>query len=255
VTAHFADGITERGALLIGADGGRSVVRKLIYGDTDAPRRYSGVTVWRSIVQLDSGVVRQDTSTAYLGHGRAFVIFPVGQDRVYWALGKREPEGGTDTTERVKGIVAEHLRELPALTLQIAEATPADEILRTDIYDRDPERVWTKGRVALLGDAAHLTSPFVGQGAGISMEDAVALAKELALTDGLRDQRMLVHALNRYEQARIPHTSEVVLTSRRRGQVLYVNDPRLIAARNMILRRLPARVCRAMLAQTLTYEV
>jgi len=255
VTAHFADGTTERGSLLIGADGGRSIVRRLVYGDADAPRRYSGVTVWRSIVQLDAGVLAQDTSRAYLGRGRTFVMFPVGGDNVYWGLGKREPEGGEDSVDELHGMLADYLSELPALTRQVVAATPAAEIIRTDIYDRNPERVWVNGRVALLGDAAHLTSPFVGQGAGISMEDSVALAKELALTDGLRDQRMLVHALTRYQQARIPHTSGVVLTSRRRGRVLFLSNPQLIRVRDAMLRRLPARAAWSMLAQTLTYEV
>jgi 2-polyprenyl-6-methoxyphenol hydroxylase-like FAD-dependent oxidoreductase len=255
VSAHFADGTTERGSLLIGADGGRSIVRRLVYGDADAPRRYSGVTIWRSIVRLDAGILAQDTSRAYLGRARTFVMFPVGGDRVYWGFGKREPKGGEDPVDQIQGILADHLSELPALTRQVVAATPAEEIIRTDIYDRNPERVWVNGRVALLGDAAHLTSPFVGQGAGISMEDSVALAKELALTNGLRDERMLAHALARYEQARIPHTSDVVLTSRRRGRVLFLSNPGLIVARNAILSRLPARVARRMLEQTLTYEV
>lgn len=255
VTLHFADGSAERGALLIGADGSNSVVRKHIYGDSDAPRRYTGVTIWRSIVRVDPSVLPQDTSRAYLGPGMTFVLFPVGGDRVYWASGKIEPEGGSDPPDRLHAKLCDQLRDFPPLAREIVEATPATEIMRTDIYDRNPERTWVKGRVALLGDAAHTTTPFVGQGAGISMEDSVVLGKELALTDGLRDEQMLPHALARYEQIRIPHTGKVVLTSRRRGRMLFMRNPALIGARNALFRALPSRVRRSILEQTLNYEI
>ena len=71
-----------------------------------------------------------------------------------------------------------------------------------------------KGRVVLIGDAAHMTTPFIGQGAGISMEDAVVLAKELALTDGLRDQRMLAGVLESFQRERMPRCAKIVLTLR-----------------------------------------
>lgn len=255
VTARFADGSSERGTLLIGADGGRSIARAHIYGHDDQPRRYSGVTIWRSIVSVDPSILPQDTSRAYFGRGRTFVLFPVGGDRVYWGAGKLEPEGGTDAPERVHEILLENSREFPSVVRDIIEATSPNEILRTDVYDRDPERKWVMGRVALLGDAAHQTTPFVGQGAGISMEDSVVLGKELALTDGLRDEQMLRHALSCYERVRIPHTGKIVLTSRRRGRIFFLRNPQQIAVRNSVFRQLPAWVTRKILEQTLNYEI
>lgn len=254
VTAHFADGRTERGALLVGADGGRSVARRHVYGQEDAPPRYSGVTIWRSVVQLD-GVLPDDTARAFLGAGRTFVMFPVGRQRIYWGVGKREPEGGRNPPGGVHELLCAHLREFLDVSRQVVRATPEPEIIRTDIYDRNPERTWVKGRVALLGDAAHLTTPFVGQGAGISMEDSVLLAKELALTDGLRDQRMIAQALEAYERARIPRCAKIVLSSRRRGQMLFWTNPSLRSVRNTIFRGLPARARHAVLEQSLNYQV
>jgi 2-polyprenyl-6-methoxyphenol hydroxylase-like FAD-dependent oxidoreductase len=254
VTAHFADGRSERGAVLIGADGGRSVVRKHVYGDADAPPRYSGVTIWRSVVQLD-GVLPDDTARGYLGSGRTFVMFPVGRQRIYWGIGKREPEGGVNPTQGLHELLHDHLREFSEVAHQVVAATPEPEIIRTDIYDRDPEQTWVKGRVALLGDAAHMTTPFVGQGAGISMEDGVRIAKELALTDGLRDQRMLQNALEVYEQARMERCAKVVLSSRRRGKVLFWRNRELRAVRNAGMRCIPATARRSMLTSSIDYEV
>jgi 2-polyprenyl-6-methoxyphenol hydroxylase-like FAD-dependent oxidoreductase len=182
-------------------------------------------------------------------------MFPVGRQRIYWGIGKREPEGGTNPTQGLHQLLHDHLREFPEMAHQVVTATPAPEIIRTDIYDRDPEETWVKGRVALLGDAAHMTTPFVGQGAGISMEDGVRLSKELALTDGLRDQRMLAHALEAYEQARMDRCAKVVLSSRRRGKVLFWRNRELRAVRNAGMRCIPASARHSMLASSIDYEV
>jgi len=254
VTAHFADGRSERGALLIGADGARSVVRQHVYGDRNRPPRYSGVTIWRSVVQLE-GVLPETIARAYLGPGQTFVMFPVGRQRIYWGVGKRQPEGGKDPPDGVHRLLREYLRDFPEVSRTVVQATPEAEIIRTDIYDRDPDRTWVSGRIALMGDAAHLTTPFVGQGAGISMEDGVVLAKELALSNGLRDQRMLAQALKSYESARVPRCASIVLSSRRRGQILFWSNPALRSVRNALLRSLPARVRRGVIAQSLNYQV
>jgi 2-polyprenyl-6-methoxyphenol hydroxylase-like FAD-dependent oxidoreductase len=254
VTAHFADGSSERGAVLIGADGGRSVVRKHVFGESDAQPRYSGVTIWRSVAQLD-GALPEDTARLCLGSGQTFVMFPVGRQRIYWGMGKREQEGGKVPAEGVHEVLFDQLGEFLPLAREIVRATPESEVIRTDIYDRDPDRTWCRGRVVLLGDAAHLTTPFVGQGAGISMEDSVRLAKELALTDRLRDQGMLAQALKAYESERLPRCSKVVLSSRRRGRVLFWRNPAAVAARNAAFRVLPASARRALLRSSLNYEV
>jgi 2-polyprenyl-6-methoxyphenol hydroxylase-like FAD-dependent oxidoreductase len=255
VTAHFADGSAERGSILIGADGGRSVMRKHVYGAADAEPRYSGFTTWRAVVQLNGGILPQDTIRGYVGPGRQFVMFPPGGERIYWGVLNVEPPGGKDPEGRVHEVLREHMRGFPTALGNLVEATPEAAIDRTDIYDRDPERTWVKDRVVLLGDAAHMTTPFIGQGAGISMEDSVVLAKELALTDGLRDQRMITEALGSYERARIPRCASVVLSSRKRGQTYKWTNPVLIAIRNRVLRSLPPVATRKMLEQSIDYDV
>ncbi len=255
VTATFADGHTERGALLIGADGGRSVVRKYVYGEADAPPSYSGLTSWRSIIELGPDALPPDTSRMFLGAGRQFAMFPVGANRIYWAMAKREPEGGADPTSGLRELLRGHLRGFPEVTRRLVEATDEADIIRTDICDRDPERTWVKGRVVLIGDAAHMTTPFVGQGAGISMEDAVVLAKELSLTDGLRDQRMLAGALESFQRARMPRCANIVMTSRRRGRLLSLSNPAAASVRNTALRAVPSAFWRRAVANSIKYDL
>jgi FAD-dependent urate hydroxylase len=254
VTAHFADGRSERGALLIGADGGNSVVRKHVYGEADARPRYSGFTTWRAVAQMNGGLLPQDTIRGFIGPGRQVVLFPPGGERIYWGVLNAEPAGGKDPPGRVHALLLGHLRGFPKALQELVEKTPEEAIDRTDIYDRDPERTWVRGRVALLGDAAHQTTPFIGQGAGISMEDSVVLAKQLALSDGLRDQRMIANALASYERVRIPRCAKVVLDSRRRGQMYRWTNPVLIFVRNTVLSNLPRKATYAMLKQSVDYE-
>ncbi len=255
VAARFADGHTERGALLIGADGGRSVARGHLYGAADAEPRYSGFTSWRAVVEMSPDTLPADTSRTFLGAGRQFVMFPVGANRIYWGLLKREPQGATTPTSGLHELLSDHLRDFPEVTRRLVSATEEAKIIRADICDRDPEQTWVKGRVVLIGDAAHMTTPFIGQGAGISMEDAVVLAKELALTDGLRDQRMLAGALESFQRERMPRCAKIVLTSRRRGQMLSLSNPALATVRNTALRAVPKTFWRKALASSVEYDL
>ena len=255
VTAMFADGRSERGVVLIGADGGRSTVRKHVYGPDDPPPRYAGFTSWRAVVKMPPGFLPADTSRSYLGVGTQFVMFPVGEDRVYWGVMKRAAEGGEDPPEGIHRVLTGYLRAFPQASRDLVEATPEAEMIRTDIYDRDVRPTWVKGRVALLGDAAHMTTPFIGQGAGISMEDSVVLARQLALTDGLRDQRMLANALEGYQRARVPRCTHIVMTSRQRGEMFSWSNPAKVLVRNAVLRMTPARKWRKAVEETINYDV
>jgi 2-polyprenyl-6-methoxyphenol hydroxylase-like FAD-dependent oxidoreductase len=255
VRATFVDGHTESGALLIGADGGRSVVRGYVYGAEDSPPRYSGFTSWRGVTDIGPDVLPAHTSRTFLGSGKQFVLFPVGEERIYWGLMKREPEGRVAAVSALHELLLGHLRDFPEVTRRLVEATDPAEILKTDVCDRDPEQTWRRGRVVVIGDAAHMTTPFVGQGAGISMEDAVVLAKELSLTEGLHDQRMIEGALDSFQRARMARCAQIVLTSRRRGRVFSWANPAVVAVRNAALRAAPASLWRRETAKSINYDL
>jgi 2-polyprenyl-6-methoxyphenol hydroxylase-like FAD-dependent oxidoreductase len=253
VTAILADGRAERGALLVGADGGRSLVRKHVFGAADRPPRYSGFVSWRAVVESD--VLPQDTARTFLGAGTQFVMFPVGAGRVYWGMMKGAPEGGVDPPEGPRAQLLRDLGGFPEVARELVRATDEAAFLRSDVSDRNPDPTWVKGRVVLLGDAAHMTTPFVGQGAGLSMEDSIVLAKELSLTEGLRDQTMLANALALYEKERMPRCSKIVLTSRRRGNMFAISNHAVVAVRNAVFRSLPDRIWRRQMELTNRYEL
>jgi 2-polyprenyl-6-methoxyphenol hydroxylase-like FAD-dependent oxidoreductase len=202
VELAFANGNRARGELVIGADGLSSRVRRAL-GDASPPR-YSGYTCWRAIASVAEELVPPGYLCETWGRGRRFGWLRIPRGRVYWFATLNAAQGELDPSPAA-GLA--RLAELyrgwwgPIPTL-IAATEPA-RLLRNDILDRPPRRGLGRGRITLLGDAAHPTTPNVGQGACLALEDAVVLARELAA-------RPIEPALRAYERARHARTAEVV---------------------------------------------
>jgi 2-polyprenyl-6-methoxyphenol hydroxylase-like FAD-dependent oxidoreductase len=253
VTAYFANGRTERGTLLVGADGLHSVVRRYMHGDTQL--RYSGFTSWRGFATFSEDPLPADVFRMYLGHGLQFAMFPLTGRRLAWGMTLAAPPGGSDPPGGKVRTAMKALGNLPAPSLQVVQASREEDVVRSDIHDRDPIRPWTKGRVVLLGDAAHPTTPFLGQGLGISIEDAVVLAKELSLTNALADPGVIPLALQSYEFHRFDRTSMIVLESRKRGESLRDPSPVKLALQQRAMRLVPERKWREVVYESAGYEI
>lgn len=134
------------------------------------------------------------------------------------------------------------------LDARILERTDEAEILRTDIRDRPPVRSWSKGRVVLLGDAAHPMTPNLGQGGCQAIEDAVVLARALATMPSVEA------ALRRYEALRIPRANEIVQRSYGMGRVAQWENRAAIRLRNLLVRLTPAAVAHRQLERAMRFE-
>jgi 2-polyprenyl-6-methoxyphenol hydroxylase-like FAD-dependent oxidoreductase len=235
VVAVTADGSAERGELLVGADGLSSVVRRAI---TDVPVRYAGYTAWRGVspVPVESGRL-----TESWGVGERFGLVDIGHGRTYWFATKNAPEGAPDEPQGRKAEIVRRFSGWHDPIAEVAEATDEDAILRNDVYYLDPLRRWHAGRLVLVGDAAHATTPGVGQGAAQAIEDAVVLADRLAHGDELQA------ALADYETIRRPRAELVLKTSRRVNRAAQLASPLAWRFRNALVRRLPERAQRRQL--------
>jgi 2-polyprenyl-6-methoxyphenol hydroxylase-like FAD-dependent oxidoreductase len=251
-TAEFADGRRESGALVIGADGLRSAVRAQIHSRI-APR-YSGFTSWRGISPSDPSLLPEHVFRLYIGPGVQFAIFPL-RDAIYWSGTLVAPEGGHKDPADELADCLRHFGHFPEPAEALMSSTPAEEITRTDIYDRDPVRPWSKGRVVLIGDAAHPTTPFMGQGASMAIEDAVALTRELSVTRPLINPSSLKLALCRYELGRADRANSTVLQSRGIGESYKLTDPAEINERNERMRMTPQSELRNVCEESLEYHV
>jgi 2-polyprenyl-6-methoxyphenol hydroxylase-like FAD-dependent oxidoreductase len=230
VTVIGDDGTRLEAELLIGADGLHSAVRAQLAGDSEP--RYAGYTSWRGVTPAGS-VAPPDRVTETWGRGERFGVVDIGFGEIYWFAVADAPPGGTDGDVRAE-LTARFggwHDPVPA----VLRATPADRIIRTDIFDRDPIARWHDGRVVLLGDAAHPMTPNLGQGAAQAIEDAGALADCLAASRTVED------ALGSYEAVRVPRTRAFVLASRRFGDVAQWRHPLAVAARDLAMRLTPER--------------
>ena len=132
----------------------------------------------------------------------------------------------------------------------IIAGTSENAIVQNDIFDRKPLRWWGLGAVTLLGDAAHPTTPNLGQGACQALEDAVVLAHCLSET------RRVEVALRQYENMRLPRTTKIVRNSWQTGKVLQLDSPALERLRDWFIgTRISARLEMRTFHSLLTYKL
>ncbi|GAA4287862.1 FAD-dependent monooxygenase [Georgenia daeguensis] len=226
----FADGMTERADVVIGADGVHSVVRS---ATTDpSPPEYSGISAFRALVPADAApeFARRRAHTLWIGPDHHLVHYPISAGRlvnlVAFAPAGEYTEESWSATATVEEFLAEFEGWDRRLTDLISAAgTPG----RWALLDRAPLTRWTSGRVTLLGDAAHPMFPFYAQGAAQALEDAATLAACLAAESDPGQ------ALRRYEELRLPRTTRIQQVSHARAHINHLPDGPEQAARDAAL--------------------
>lgn len=242
VTARFADGSEEHGAALVGADGVRSVVRGCLWGKTDL--RYGGYTEWRGIVDQRFDGAPDGLIVVVLGPGGSVGISTLCGGSTFWFSKTARPEGSGDPPKGRKQDLLDTFGDWTDPVGAMMGATPVESTDRQDVFDREPLKAWSRERATLLGDAAHPTTPSLGAGAGMTIEDAAVLAHRLAAVDDLGNGQTVAAALRLYERERIPPTTKIVNASRRFSNMVTWRHPLLVAARAQMLRRAPERLLR-----------
>jgi 2-polyprenyl-6-methoxyphenol hydroxylase-like FAD-dependent oxidoreductase len=227
VSARFADGLEARGDMLIGADGIHSVIRAQLFGFMKPS--YVGYTCWRGVAHI----TRTGLETWAWGKGYQFGITPMSQGRAYWFAQKYTPEGEKDKPVGKKSEVLELFCDWHDPIPAVIEATAETDILRNDIYELKHLRHWGRGRVTLLGDAAHAMTPNLGQGACIAIEDAVELG------ECVKAETDIVAALKLYEKRRVTRANRIALLAHMIGQAVQWENPVLSYTRNTIMKSMP----------------
>lgn len=218
-TATFTDGTTASADVIIGADGASSLTREYVLGGP-VQRRYAGYVNFNGLVDTDDAIGPATEWTTYVGDGKRVSVMPVADGRFYFFFDVVQPEGLEYEKGTARDVLrAEFLDWAPGVHTLIDKLDPMTTN-RVEILDLDPFHTWVKGRVAVLGDAAHNTTPDIGQGGCSAMEDAVALQW------AFRDHPGEVHAaLLAYQQARSERAADLVLRARKRCDVTHGKDP------------------------------
>jgi 2-polyprenyl-6-methoxyphenol hydroxylase-like FAD-dependent oxidoreductase len=227
VTAGFVNGHREQGAAIVGADGLHSVIREQLLAKSRP--RYAGYTCWRGIARLETEKLPQGVSREYFGAGRRFGVLNLPKGRIAWYATKNTGEGGGDLEGGRKKELLSLFAGWGEPVEAIIDATEERSFFRNDIYDRDPIDCWGRGRVTLLGDAAHPTTPNYGQGACLAIEDAYVLAGELSTTGDI------VGGLRSYESKRVARANHIIMESRRLGAVSQWQNPIACLVRNIAI--------------------
>jgi salicylate hydroxylase len=216
--ARFSDGAQAEGDVVVAADGIRSAIRAQHFG-ADAPR-FTGMMAWRAMVPMacvpthvgpgGNVTLARGEYVGWIGPNGHVITYPIGGSGDTLNI-----FGGHYTKEWVEESwsVPSSRDELIAAKDDWNDALlgmfrHVEHVFKWGIYDREPLPHWTRGRVTLLGDAAHPTMPTLAQGANMAIEDGYVLARALADHDGVEA------ALAAYVAARQPRTARVTLQSR-----------------------------------------
>ena len=216
VIVTTADASETEGAALIGADGIRSRVRAQLFGDGDP--NYIGWVAHRTTIPMEEvpAGVNTDVVALWGGEGFHIVHYPLRHGKLFNIVTvfrtptyAQKVDAGGYKAELDKTYARAH-----PIMKKLIEMTALD--WRGAVADRHPIRHWTKGRVVLLGDAAHSTLQSLAQGACMAIEDGVCIAELIELSPGNFEA-----AFKQFESERVARTARVIFTSRYMWMVLH----------------------------------
>ena len=221
VEIGFQDGSTASAALLIGADGTHSMTRQYVLGK-QVERRYAGYVNWNGLVEISEDLAPAQQWTTFVGEGKRASLMPVAEHRFYFFFDVPLPAGLENQRSEYKPLLKQYFSGWCPQVQRLIDSIDEQKTNRVEIHDIEPFTQFYKGRVVILGDAAHSTTPDIGQGGCQAMEDAVYLARALQInTLGLED------ALKRYQNKRNERANELLLRARKRCDVTHMKDEQI----------------------------
>ncbi len=228
VRVTFADGSEATGQAMIAADGIGSVIRKQL--EPTIKPRFAGYTAWRGVLK---DPLQLDKILEMWGPNGRVGIVPLNGGYIYWFVCINARENDPRMKEFTSEELSKQFESYKGPAAELIRNTAPEDLLWTDIYDLPPLSHYAFGRIVLIGDAAHATTPNLGQGAGQAMEDAVILAHFLA------KEPSIIAALKSFEKVRIKRTQRVTRISRRIGTAAQLSSPAICGMRNMVMRVAP----------------
>ncbi|MDW4089574.1 FAD-dependent monooxygenase [Staphylococcus saprophyticus] len=235
VVMHFEAQEAEAFDLCIGADGLHSNIRHTVAPNSKT--QYQGYTVFRGLVE-DIDIKSDNVAKEYWSAKGRVGVVPLLNNQAYWFISINAKENDATMQSYGKPHLQARFNHFPNEVRKVLDKQSETDILLHDIYDLQPLKTFVYQRVILLGDAAHATTPNMGQGAGQAMEDAIVLANCLQAYP-------FEAALQRYDKIRVDHTKKVIKRSRKIGKLAQRSNKIVISLRNSIAKIMPNRLVAA----------
>ncbi len=225
---NFEDGTTVNSEVVIGADGIKSVVRNQLFGTGTI--RDTKQRCWRGVSEFDWTSKYNHEAFEVWGRGKRFGFVKISDKKVYWYAVINEM-----LMKKSAGII-ELFNNFHPEVLQIISETPKEQIIFSDIIDLQPIPKWQNGKVCLIGDAAHATTPNMGQGACQAVEDAYVIGRLFGQRNSVEE------VFDRYEKLRMKKAHFIVNTSWKIGKVAHFENSVAVWLRNALVKTTPKSV-------------
>lgn len=228
----FTNGTTVNSQCVVGADGLNSTVRNFLFNKNKI--RNSGQICWRGVTDFYLPQTFQNELNEAWGKGDRFGFVQIAPNKVYWYALKSFKHTPDEYSINELGT---YFKSYHSIVSDLIKETPTTAIHTATISDLKPIKLWYKEGVCLLGDAAHATTPNMGQGACQAIEDAYILAECLQRYD-------VNKAFSEYQRRRIPKAHQVVNSSWNLGKLAHWKNPLAIKLRNQLMQMAPESVNR-----------
>jgi 2-polyprenyl-6-methoxyphenol hydroxylase-like FAD-dependent oxidoreductase len=211
VTVTLTDGTSATYDLVVGADGINSLIRARVFPEAPAPE-YTGQVVWRYNLPRPPEI---DKLWMFVGTDGKAGLVPLSRELMYLLLVEKPPADAPlrPAPGELAGLLRKRLAEFGGMIARQRELiTDSAKVVYRPVEAVFVDPPWYRDRVVLIGDAAHATSPHVGQGAAMAMEDAIVLAEEVTESDGMQP------ALQRFMERRYDRVRTIVDVSMQIGR-------------------------------------
>lgn len=233
---QFEDGSSTNVKYVIGADGIKSKVRTDLFPPTEY--RDAHQICWRGVVNYDLPETIHHQGFEAWGKGRRFGFAKINASQVYWYFLVN------DTMASETSPLVPLVDGFFPLAVDLVKATAKENIIFGRMIDIKPFKTWSKGTVCLIGDAAHATTPNLGQGACQAIEDAYVLSH-------LLQKFSIEESFNRYPKLRQGKALDVVSTSWQLGKIAHLSNPLAAIVRNYAMKLTPEAVMKKRLEKLL----
>ncbi|KAF9072189.1 hypothetical protein BDP27DRAFT_1320882 [Rhodocollybia butyracea] len=239
VQVVFENGETDTASFVIGCDGIHSNTRISLFGKEAAS--YTGLVQMGGLSPSPKAFTTENSMINFFGENAHMITYKVGPEKNSWAITRREDEH-KETWRAVDDSTLADLKQDPVSQWPFGAGElvkSSSKIVKYGLYDRPELATWFKGRVVLLGDAAHPTSPHLGQGANQALEDIYHIVRVLMKYNPSAEHpstETLEKAFKEYESIRLPRTSMLVKQARNMGESRVVNGIDACIVRNEAIR-------------------